>query len=315
MYPCSECQYEGPDLLCPQCGASMMRDCPHCGDPLLLDLHEVWSSTEEFQFHTCCEALHEALLQDLSYAETLTDPLAQYRFLKPLTALFFRNGIPLRQVYPRTDRFGYGFDPGLEVRSITQKAAMQFVQDHHRHNDKLPGWKWGHGVYSGSLLVAVAIVGRPRARLLNRTRDRPHAPILLEVNRLCIRTDVDPHRTWCTASLLYGACFDHARQINHQLRQKRTPARDLIQRLITYTLQSESGDSLRASGWEPDTTSDGGSWNCATRSRTDKAPTEQKTRWTRWLLPRTQQEIFEPRTLHRKGTPSGRSSSGSHLLM
>lgn len=51
------------------------------------------------------------------------------------------------------------------------------------------------------------------------------------------------------------------------------------ERVLTYTLLSESGASLRAAGFEEVAITDGGSWDRPSRPRTDKHPTERKRRW------------------------------------
>jgi hypothetical protein len=50
-------------------------------------------------------------------------------------------------------------------------------------------------------------------------------------------------------------------------------------RIITYILASEPGTSLKAAGWRFVRTTDGGSWSCESRPRTDKHPLEPKQLW------------------------------------
>lgn len=50
-------------------------------------------------------------------------------------------------------------------------------------------------------------------------------------------------------------------------------------RIVTYTLASEPGTSLKASGWTLAGEVRGRSWNCKSRPRTNKHPTEAKRRW------------------------------------
>ena len=50
-------------------------------------------------------------------------------------------------------------------------------------------------------------------------------------------------------------------------------------RLITYTLQSESGTSLRAAGWRLVGEAGGGPWNRKGRPRVDLHPTQLKLKW------------------------------------
>lgn len=53
----------------------------------------------------------------------------------------------------------------------------------------------------------------------------------------------------------------------------------LFRRLVTYTLTSESGASLRAAGWLCYGPAGGGTWDRTSRARCDKAPTGIKLRW------------------------------------
>jgi len=82
----------------------------------------------------------------------------------------------------------------------------------------------------------------------------------LELTRCC--TDGTPN----AASMLYGA----ARRATFALGYRR---------LITYTLASESGGSLKASGYKEIGAAGGGNWSCPSRPRVQTAPTEQKTLW------------------------------------
>jgi hypothetical protein len=50
-------------------------------------------------------------------------------------------------------------------------------------------------------------------------------------------------------------------------------------RLITYTLVSEPGTSLRAAGWRIVGTVSGRSWDTPSRPRVDRYPTQDKLRW------------------------------------
>lgn len=50
-------------------------------------------------------------------------------------------------------------------------------------------------------------------------------------------------------------------------------------RVITYTLKTESGASLRAAGFRVVAEVKGRSWDCASRPRIDKSPKQDKLRW------------------------------------
>ena len=113
---------------------------------------------------------------------------------------------------------------GLTIRPITLKAANAYVALNHRHNQATNGHKWSIAVYDGDRLCGVAIAGQPIARLLDDGET-------IEVRRVC----TDGTRNACSA--LYGACARIARDFGYR-------------RIITYTLETEPGTSLKASGWK-----------------------------------------------------------------
>jgi hypothetical protein len=142
---------------------------------------------------------------------------------------------------------------GLSLQPITFAEACEFVRKHHRHHAPSVGWLFGCAVNDGEKVVGVVMVGRPVARML---QDGYTA----EVTRLC--TD----GTKNAASMLYGAAWRAAKALGYR-------------RLLTYTLETEAGSSLRAAGWKEIGKRGGGSWNVPSRPRVDKAPTCQKTLW------------------------------------
>ena len=109
---------------------------------------------------------------------------------------------------------------------ITLREANDFVTNFHRHNKKTQGGRFAIGAVYGDVMVGVAIVGRPVARTLQDG-------LTAEVTRLCVHDDAPKN----TCSFLYGRCW----RIWQQMGGKR---------LVTYTLQSESGASLRGVGWK-----------------------------------------------------------------
>lgn len=130
----------------------------------------------------------------------------------------------------------------LTIRPISLKAANEYIEKNHRHHSKVSGHKFSIACYEGNRLCGVAIVGQPVARLLDDGQT-------LEVTRLC--TD----GTFNACSILYGRCARIVREMGYA-------------KCITYILQSESGASLRASGWHCETeTAGGGSWNRPSRPR------------------------------------------------
>jgi len=141
----------------------------------------------------------------------------------------------------------------LLLQPITYPEACAFIDTHHRHHLPPQGWKFGIAVSNGTDVVGVVTVGRPVARGFDNGWT-------LEVTRNC--TD----GTKNAASMLYGAAARAAKALGYK-------------RLITYTLISEKGTSLKASGWREIWKTQGGSWDTPTRPRVDKAPTEQKMLW------------------------------------
>lgn len=112
----------------------------------------------------------------------------------------------------------------LEIRPITLKKANDYVAANHRHNRPTTGHKWSVAVYDGERLCGVAIAGQPIARKLDDG-------LTIEIRRVC----TDGTRNAC--SMLYGACCRAAKAMGYK-------------RVVTYTLISEDGASLRASGFQ-----------------------------------------------------------------
>ena len=110
---------------------------------------------------------------------------------------------------------------------ITLREANEFVENYHRHNRPTVGGKFAIGCGNeADGLVGVAIVGRPVARKL---QDAWTA----EVTRVCVLPQCPKN----APSMLYGAAWRAWRAMGGR-------------RLVTYTLQSESGASLRGAGWK-----------------------------------------------------------------
>jgi hypothetical protein len=143
----------------------------------------------------------------------------------------------------------------LILKPISLKKANEFVESIHRHHKKVQGHKFSLSAEHDGKTVGVCIVGRPVARALdNGTR--------LEVTRLC----TDGTRNAC--SFLYGAAAKAAWSLGYDS-------------IGTYILDSESGTSLKASGWKMLHKTVGRSWSCPSRLRVDKHPTEDKQYWSR----------------------------------
>lgn len=131
--------------------------------------------------------------------------------------------------------------------------ANAFVTEWHRHHGRVIGHKFSLGVALDGSVRGVAIVSRPVSRRLDDG-------LTLEVTRVA----TDGAKDACSA--LYGAC----RRATFALGFKK---------LVTYTLASESGASLKAAGYRLIGEAGGGSWSRASRPRVDTHPTQRKLRW------------------------------------
>ena len=144
----------------------------------------------------------------------------------------------------------------LMVTPINLDEANAFVEQHHRHHKPVPGAKFCVAVSQEDEVRGVAIVGRPVSRVLDDGWT-------LEVNRCC----TDGTRNAC--SMLYANAGKASKAMGYTS-------------LITYTLESEGGSSLRGAGWRcvgKATTRIGQGWNVKSRPRVDTHPLQQKLRW------------------------------------
>jgi hypothetical protein len=144
----------------------------------------------------------------------------------------------------------------MKVIPLTLDEANAFVRDFHRHNKPVRGGRFFLGAEVDGELMGVVIVGRTTARLL-------HSATTAEVTRLCTK----PAAPKNTCSFLYAAA-------------RRAWMAQGGERLVTYTLQSEGGASLRAAGWTKAATIEGEQWGRQNRPREDQPVCiEPKFRW------------------------------------
>lgn len=131
--------------------------------------------------------------------------------------------------------------------------ARAFVDQYHRHHKAPLSGKFAVAVADAEKVRGVAIAGRPVARALQDGWT-------IEITRVC----TDGTRNAC--SMLYGACRRVAIALGYK-------------RVITYTLATEGGASLRAAGFRVVADVRGRSWSCPSRPRVDKHPLQNKLRW------------------------------------
>ena len=141
----------------------------------------------------------------------------------------------------------------LELQPITYKEACEFIKEFHSHHLPPQGWKFGIAVNDGEKVVGVVTIGRPVARGLDDSWTA-------EVTRCC--TNGTKH----VASKMYAAAWRACRAMGYK-------------RLVTYTLEEERGTSLKAAGYKELYKTKGGSWDCKSRPRFDKHPTDKKKLW------------------------------------
>lgn len=146
--------------------------------------------------------------------------------------------------------------PVFTIFPLTRDKALEIIGLYHRHNSRPVGYRFALGARFNGELVGVAVVGRTVAKSYSIEE-------VAEVNRLC----VVPNAPKNTCSFLYGAC----RRVWFSMGGKR---------IITYTLQKESGASLRGAGWEPSKVKRKGKKGWLSRDREHQAVfDEEKLRW------------------------------------
>ncbi len=145
----------------------------------------------------------------------------------------------------------------LILTPISLADANEFVRQHHRHHRPVVGHKFSIGCTENGVLVGVAIVGRPVSRYLDDG-------LTLEVNRLCTTGAKN------VCSFLYGAAARAAKAMGYH-------------KIITYTLDTEPGTSLRAAGWQCAGIAGGKRWTGKRRPAVDISPPQMKLRYEKQL--------------------------------
>ena len=141
----------------------------------------------------------------------------------------------------------------LTLTSVTLADANRFVAEHHRHHKPVTGHKFSLGCIKDGRLVGVAIVGRLVSRYLDNG-------LTLEVNRLCSTGEKN------VCSFLYAAAARAAKALGYE-------------KIITYILDSESGVSLRAAGWQCAGPAGGLRWTGKRCPASDLYPPQMKQRY------------------------------------
>lgn len=147
----------------------------------------------------------------------------------------------------------------MHIIPITFKAACDFIAKNHRHHKPTVGCKFCIGLANeNGAIIGVAVCGRPVSRHLDNG-------VTCEINRLCV---AEGYPNAC--SMLYGACCRTAKGMGYQ-------------KIITYTLISENGASLKAANFVCEGEAGGTHWT-GSRNEGQPLPREMKKRWSRNLF-------------------------------
>ena len=154
---------------------------------------------------------------------------------------------------------------GLMLTPISFRDACNYTGYHHRHSSPPQGHKFSIGLESNGELVGVAIAGRPISPSLDDG-------LTMEVRR------VTTNGAKNACSMLYGAAARASFAMG-------------FRKVITYTLQSETGASLKGAGFIPE-------YECTTEARwamranrlqqlrldgRDTIPQGNKVRWVKFV--------------------------------
>ena len=145
----------------------------------------------------------------------------------------------------------------LSLVPVSLKDANAFVAAHHRHHKPTRGHKFSIGCAAEGRLVGVAIMGRPVSRYLDNG-------LTLEVTRLCTTDEKN------ACSMLYAAAARAAKAMGYH-------------KIITYTLDTEPGCSLRAAGWKCVGSAGGKRWTGQRCPAVDLYPAQKKLRYEKTL--------------------------------
>lgn len=145
----------------------------------------------------------------------------------------------------------------MELVHVELKEANAVIDKLHRHHKAVTGHRFSIGAKNEGILVGVAIIGRPVARMTDQKN-------IVEVLRLC----TDGTKNAC--SFLYGASAKAAKALDYL-------------KIQTFILEEEPGTSLKASGWVMESFTSGGEWSRQCRNRPKAKNTSKKQKWVKYL--------------------------------
>lgn len=145
----------------------------------------------------------------------------------------------------------------MKIVPCTIRQAKRFVRAHHRHAPACTGAVLAIGLEHDGELIGVGMLGRPKSRALDADR------FTAEATRVCVRE---------------GAPKGSVSKLNSRLKRLWQLQGGIW--FKSYTLASESGDSLRTVGAQVDREIRRRRWTCASRPRDARAVESQdKLRW------------------------------------
>ena len=149
----------------------------------------------------------------------------------------------------------------MNIIPLTLRKANIFIRDFHRHSKQVVGCRFCIGAEADGELIGVAVIGRPVARKIDQQ-------FTAEIVRTCTngRKNVN--------SFLYGAAWRIWKEMGGK-------------RIITYTLDYESGASLKGAGFVKVSITKsfkpGKGWTTRkNREWQSKVHSHPKTRWEKW---------------------------------
>jgi hypothetical protein len=164
--------------------------------------------------------------------------------------------------------------PKLELVPLSRDEANALIKRFHRHHKPVRVARFCVGAARAGEVVAVSIVGNPKARLLQNGYTAEVVRLcsvdniilaLVNAFRVLHGEDLNEHASGA-CSMLYAACWRAARAMG-------------FRKLVTYILGEDGGSSLKGAGWVCIGEAGGGSWDRKERPRVDTHPLQTKLRW------------------------------------
>lgn len=145
----------------------------------------------------------------------------------------------------------------VRVVPMVLKKAYPYVTEWHRHLSRPQGALFAVAAERAGEICGVAVVGRPNAR---------NAQTGWRVEIIRVATN----GAYNACSILYGACSRAAQALGYC-------------EIVTKTLETEPGASLRAANFTEDGMTEGGEWSRPSRARKPAEEPGRKRRWFRRL--------------------------------